>query len=84
MEGVAIFLPQAPNQRWSLDLVADSLSCGGRFRLLCIIDDFSKEYLAAIVGTSLSDQRVARELDRLTELRGNLCMVVGDNGTELI
>ncbi|PXW80512.1 hypothetical protein BZA02_1051, partial [Ruegeria sp. P4] len=31
------------NQRWSLDFVSDSLSDGRRFRVLCVIDDFSRE-----------------------------------------
>ncbi len=35
-------IPQGPNQRWSLDFVSDSLSWGRRFRVLCIIDDFSR------------------------------------------
>lgn len=76
-------IPQGPNQRWSLDFVSDSLSCGRRFRILNVIDDFSRECLAAIVDTSLSGVRVARELDRIAEMRGYPCMVVSDNGTEL-
>ena len=46
-------IPQVPNQRWSLDFVSDSLSCGRRFRILNVIDDFSRECLAAVVDTSL-------------------------------
>jgi putative transposase len=76
-------VPQGPNQRWSLDFVSDSLSCGRRFRILNVIDDFSRECLAAVVDTSLSGIRVARELDRIAEMRGYPCMVVSDNGTEL-
>ena len=76
-------IPQGPNQRWSLDFVTDSLAWGRRFRVLCIIDDFSRECLGAIVDTSISGHRVARELDRIAELRGYPCMVVSDNGTEL-
>jgi putative transposase len=77
-------LPQGPNQRWSLDFVSDSLVHGRRFRILCVIDDFSRECLAAVVDTSPTGQRVARELDRIAEMRGLPCMVVSDNGTELI
>ena len=33
--------------------------------------------------TSISGIRVARELDRIAEMRGFPCMVVSDNGTEL-
>ena len=76
-------IPQGPNQRWSLDFVSDSFADGRRFRVLCVIDDFSRECLAAVVDTSLSGQRVARELDRIAELRGYPCMAVSDNGTEL-
>jgi putative transposase len=39
-------IPAALNQRWSLDFVSDSLADGRRFRVLCIIDDFSRECLA--------------------------------------
>ena len=68
-------IPQGPNQRWSLDFVSDSLSCGRRFRILNVIDDFSRECLAAVVDTSLSGDRVGRELDRIAEMRGYPCMV---------
>ncbi|EIE52842.1 integrase catalytic subunit [Citreicella sp. 357] len=53
-------IPQGPNQRWSLAFVSDSLSDGRRFRVLCVIDDFSRECLATVVDTSLSGQRVGR------------------------
>ena len=38
-------IPQEPNQRWSLDFVSDALACGRRFRLLNVIDDYSRECL---------------------------------------
>ena len=47
-------LPQGPNQRWSLDFVSDSLVCGRRSRILCIVDDFTRECLALVADTSLS------------------------------
>ena len=59
-------LPIRINQRWSLDFVSDTLSDGRRFRILCIVDDFSRECLAAVVDTSLGGVRVVRELERLT------------------
>ena len=76
-------IPQGPNQRWSLDFVSDALSCGRKFRILTVVDDFSRECLALVVDNSLSGIRVARELDRIAEIRGKACMVVSDNGTEL-
>ena len=76
-------VPQDANQRWSLDFVSDTLVDGRRFRILCVIDDFSRECLATIVDNSISGERVARELDIIAEHRGYPCMIVSDNGTEL-
>ncbi len=77
-------IPQGPNQRWSLDFVSDALADGRRFRVLCVVDDFTREALATVVDTSISGARVARELDRLVAERGaRPAMVVSDNGTEL-
>ena len=50
------------NQRWSLDFVSDALSDGRRFRVLAIVDDFTRECLTLLADTSLSGTRVAREL----------------------
>jgi putative transposase len=76
-------IPQGRNQRWSLDFVSDALACGRRFRILTVVDDFSRECLGLVVDSSLSGSRVGRELDRIVEMRGPPCMVVSDNGTEL-
>ena len=76
-------LPQGPNQRWSLDFVSDALAHGRRFRILAVVDDFSRECLALVADTSLSGLRVTRELDEIAKRRGYPCMVVSDNGSEL-
>jgi putative transposase len=75
--------PQAVNQRWSLDFASDTLTDSRRFRVLCVVDDFSRECLALVADTSLSGQRVARELDTIAARRGYPATVVSDNGTEL-
>lgn len=76
-------IPQGPNQRWSLDFVSDALDWGRRFRVLAVVDDFTREALALVVDTSISGARVARELDALLAVRGRPAMIVSDNGTEL-
>ncbi len=76
-------IPQGPNQRWSLDFVSDALDWGRRFRVLAVVDDFTREALALVVDTSISGARVARELDALIVARGRPAMIVSDNGTEL-
>ena len=78
-----IAIPQGANQRWSLDFLSDALADGRRFRILAIVDDFTRECLALVADTSLSGLRVVRELDALIIARGQPAMIVSDNGTEL-
>jgi putative transposase len=75
--------PEGPNQRWSLDFVSDTLTDGRRFRVLCVVVDFTRECLALVADTSLSGKRVTRELDAIAAWRGYAASVVSDNGTEL-
>jgi putative transposase len=72
----------AANQRWSLDFVHDQCADGRRFRVLNIVDDFTRECLAAIPDTSISGKRVVRELDALIARRGRPATILSDNGTE--
>jgi putative transposase len=78
-----MLVPQLPNERWSLDFVADQFIDGRRMRILVVVDDCTRECLALVPDTSISGTRVARELDRLLADRGKPKMVVSDNGTEL-
>lgn len=77
-----ILIEARVNARWSLDFVHDQFAQGRRFRILNIVDDVTRECLAAIPDTSISGKRVARELTRLVGARGKPKMIVSDNGTE--
>jgi transposase InsO family protein len=70
------------NARWSLDFVHDQFTHGRRFRILNIVDDVTRECLAAIPDTSIAGKRVARELTAIISVRGKPQMIVSDNGTE--
>jgi putative transposase len=48
-----------------------------------VVDDFTREGLAAGADTSISGVRVARELDTLVARRGTSMTIVSDNGPEL-
>ena len=76
-------IPQGPNQRWSLDFLSDAFADGRRFRILAIVDDFTRECLALIADTSLPGLRVVRELEAVVARRGRPAMCISDNGTEL-
>jgi putative transposase len=71
-----------PNKRWSLGFVADALSWGRLLRILCIVDDFTREALALLVDTSIGGRRTARELDALIAGRGKPALIVSDHGTD--
>ena len=64
-----------------VDFVSDQFA-GGRFRILNIVDDVTKECLGAIADTSLSGRRVARELTSIIARRGKPGSIGSDNGTE--
>lgn len=75
-------MPQKPNKRWSMDFVQDVLQDGRRFRILTVVDDFSRECPGVEVDTSIGGFRVARVLDRLSEQRGLPESITVDNGPE--
>jgi transposase InsO family protein len=58
------------NQHWSLDFVHDQLPTGRRLRVLNLVDDVTRECMAAVPDTSISGHRVVRELTRLIAQRG--------------
>jgi putative transposase len=75
-------VPMNINERWSMDFVADQLSTGRRFRILNVVDEYSREVVGQLVSTSISGVQVSRYLDRLAETRGLPRHIVVDNGTE--
>jgi putative transposase len=75
-------VPQAANERWSLDFISDAFTDGRRFRILAVVDDFTRECITLIADTSLSGARVVRELDTMIAKRGMPNTIVSDNGTE--
>ena len=49
-----------PNARWSVDFVHGQFAHGRRFRIFNVIDDVTKECLAAVADTSITGRRIAR------------------------
>lgn len=74
--------PLAPNQRWSMDFMSDQLDDGRRFRVLNVVDQYTRECLAVETDRSLSGLRVTRVLERVVEQRGAPKSIVVDNGPE--
>lgn len=74
--------PTGTNERWSMDFVSDQLWRGWRFRVLAVVDDYSRECLPLEVDTSLSGARVSRVVNRIAEGRGRPNFMRSDNGPE--
>ena len=72
----------APNERWAMDFVRDTLSTGRAFRALTVVDTCTREALAVEVDVGLSGERVAAVLDRVGAGRGLPNAIVCDNGPE--
>lgn len=76
--------PERINQHWSMDFVSDNLFNGRRFRVLTVVDNFSRECPVMEADHSLTGQRVARVLDRIALVRGLPQVITVDNGPEFI
>jgi transposase InsO family protein len=79
---VPMVLPEGPAQRWSVDFVSDQLASGRRFRILNIVDDYSRECLGQIVNTSISGEWVTRFLDAYAGHQSLPQSISCDNGSE--
>ena len=75
---VPMLVPNAPNQRWSLDFVSDQLANGRRFRVLNVVDEFSRVCVGQLTALSISGERMACFLDELAQLRGRPATLVLD------
>ena len=76
--------PLHHNLTWSMDFMHDGLFEGKPFRSFNVIDDFNREALTIAIDTSLTSQRVIRELDKLIEWRGKPEHLRVDNGPEFV
>jgi len=81
---VRVPLPSAvrANQRWSMDFVSDRFADGRWFRILTVIDQFTKEGLCTHADLSQSGKKVVEQLDRLVARRGAPESITIDNGSE--
>lgn len=75
---------ERPNHVWSYDFVEDRTHDGRKFRMLCLIDEFTHEALAIRVKRKLNSTDVLETLADLMILRGPPAYVRSDNGPEFI
>jgi len=86
--GAALRIPRQQarglNDIWSMDFAADSLFNGSRFRVLTVVDNYSRECLAIEVGQGIKGEQVVEVLKRLKFIRGVPGSIRVDNGSEFV
>ena len=71
-----------PHERLSMDFVSNRLLDGRWFRVLTVVDQFTRECLTLLVDRSLTGQKVALALSEIVAERGAPLSITVDNGTE--
>ena len=72
-----------PNQCWSMDFVSDRLADGRSFRILTVVDQFTRECVALQADRSMTGTKVAEALENAKRERGSLPeSITVDNGSE--
>jgi putative transposase len=68
-----------PNEKWSMDFVAARLLDGRWFRVLTVVDQFTRECLLLLADSSLTGQKVALALSQVIAARGAPVSITVDN-----
>jgi putative transposase len=71
-----------PDAKWSMDFMSAKLLDGRWFRVLTVIDQFTRECLALVAGSALTGQQVALALSQVVAGRGTPQSITADNGSE--
>jgi putative transposase len=70
------------NQRWSMDFVSDRFGDGRWFRILTVVDQYTRECLCAYADRSQTGEKVVAQMKRLVSARGVPESITTDNGSE--
>jgi putative transposase len=70
------------NQHWSMDFVHDQMHDGRKFRILTVIDQWSRESVSLEANYRLTGRCVGLALDQAARQRGWPRAITVDNGTE--
>lgn len=76
--------PERANHVWAYDFVEDRTHDGRKFRMLTVIDEFTRESLAIVVARRLSSDDVLAALTELFIVRGPPEHIRSDQGAEFI
>ncbi len=75
---------ERPNHVWSYDFVFDQLESGRQLKILPVLDNYTRECLAMLVGFNITSNDVIAVLERLVAVHGAPQFMRSDNGPEFI
>lgn len=73
-----------PNHVWSYDFIEDRTEGGGKLRMLCIVDEYTRQCHHIRVEQSIGSAKVVASLEWLFLLHGTPEYLRSDNGPELV
>ncbi len=73
-----------PGERWAMDFVSESTSDGHRFRILTLIDTFTRRAPGVVIERSIGGPRVVRFLEQVAGTNGYPRSITADNGPEFV
>ena len=76
--------PERPNHVWSYDFMQDRTEDGRRFRMLTVIDEFTRRCLGIVVARKLRSDDVLHCLTDLIVAHGTPEHIRSDNGPEFV
>lgn len=76
--------PQYPNHIWSVDFVHDRLSNGRSYKMLTVLDEYTREALCVAVKPRMGSAEVLEVLYPLFLRHGKPAFIRSDNGPEFI
>lgn len=83
-KGEVLKRAQFPNHVWSYDFMEDATIHGKRLKILNVMDEFTREWIAVKVSGSIKGEDVRRVLEKLVAERGAPMHIRSDNGPEFI
>ena len=76
--------PTHPNHIWSVDLVHDKLSSGRRYKMLTVLDEYTRQALCVAVRTRMNSNDILEAVYPLLIRHGKPEYIRSDNGPEFI
>lgn len=81
---VPLSAPNQANEQWTMDFVSDQLFDGRRFRVLTVVDKFTRECVLMKADFSLTGHKVARALEMAGKEHPLPSVITVDNGSEFV